>query len=245
MVKIDKYENYTGQGWSNGLEQPSVAFGDLMPLSYGDSQSRLHDTANAVYKDKWHREAADMIYRENLQGQKGIYGTIAHVPIFANYAIAQGKNLVSDVTTGLRLGGPLGALIGAIVHEGKYILDMNHRLNSDNLAKERADILALYDTDPLKSTHQLSPYDTVEASGAVFGGMVHKPFAPTLPSVPADEQMYRSSTELATLHDYIAWVDPEGPPSDSYWNNPFKRNRVRPYKPLGRKKLRKNKIQPH
>jgi len=234
-------DNYTGPGWSNGKQQESVEFGDLPPLSYGDSQSRLHDSAYAHFGDKWHREAADAIYRDRLKDESGAYGYIGHAPLYGNYAQAQAKNLMQNVYTGVKLAGPVGAFFGALAHEAQYLFDQNHRLGG--LAKERKEVLDYYGTDPLKETHQFERKEINNPTNST-GVLVDLPLLPTrkrevaraaLPEIKEKEKMYRSDLSTRTMNDYLVEKREQGVYSP--YSSP-----VGVYRPLGKKKKKKNNL---
>lgn len=254
-------DNYTGPGWSNGKSQDSVEFGDILPVDFTDSESRLHDSSYAHFKDKWHREAADLIYRDRLQDEKGVRGLIAQGPIYGNYTKDRASNLISRVSTGFKTAGPLGALLGAVYSQGEYISDMNYRLNSNGLAREKQDVLEYYSNDPLKSTHQYKkpkPETTTEKVAVPIrtDTMLNKltgrtkktvivhdapptkkaPHA-TLPSIDEKHPLDRSQQSQKALNEYNKW----------YKKN--RKNRVfigsnfgELYQPLHKKTFNKNKV---
>jgi len=220
-------DNYTGPNWSNGKVQESVKFGDAVPLNYGDSQSRLHDSAYAQFKDKWHREAADMIYRDRLKGQRGFYRAVAQAPLYGNYAKNQAKSLGTSVYNGFKYFGPVGAIGGAIVHELQYIKDMQHRLGG--LAKERKAVLDFYAQDPLAKTHQLP-----ENPGQFSRPKTRR--NQILPSLDEKRPAYRSDRSNRLMTDYV-----NSHPHQEQNTSVYYPNFADLYRPLGRKKKSKNK----
>lgn len=222
-------DNYTGPMWSNGELQSSVEFGDKMPTSYLDSQSRLHDSAYAKFGDKWHREAADMIYRDALEKSGGMDSVVGQLPLYGNYTKQQVYGLVDKVKTGLQKGGLLGALGGAILHEGQYIADQMHRLSSNNLAKERANLLAYYASDPLRSTHQFSLKPALPQRDSMPRGGKVVPLQ--LPTIDATKPFMRSDLSNKMMNAYI---DEHPGPTFAYQSH------IRPYK-IKNKRNRKHK----
>jgi len=140
-------DNYTGPGWSDGRVQWSRKFGASKPKDYLDSQSRLHDTAYAHFKDNAHRRAADVIYERNLRHEGGIGGAISALPLYGNYALTRAQDIATNVGGGLVKGGAIGA-VGGLVRSGiNYVGDMNDWLQ--NREKYVREVEELYRQDPM------------------------------------------------------------------------------------------------
>lgn len=138
--------NYTGPYWSDGKFQESVAFGESEPLSQLDALSRLHDTAYATYKDRAHREAADLIYNEQATKLAGKFPELAgNLVLYGNYTARQAKQLAQDVA--LVPGMPL---VGLVKHGISNLINSNRMVKGTYLKQERKDIEELYSRDPMK-----------------------------------------------------------------------------------------------
>jgi len=143
--------NYTGPYWSDGKFQESVEWGDSDPQSQLDYLSRQHDSAYARYKDNKHREAADAIYNREAQKLKEKFPSLAgNLVLYGNYAGRQAEKLTKNSALGFKIGGPVGALAGAIYTAGGSIVDNMKRIDGKYNAKEMADIEKYYKTDPRK-----------------------------------------------------------------------------------------------
>lgn len=143
--------NYTGPHWSDGKFQESVEWGDANPQSELDYLSRQHDSAYAKFKDDKHREAADKIYHDQAMKLKERFPHLAaNLVLYGNHTERQGKKLFGNAKTGAMLGGPLGALAGAIYTAGGNIVDNMSRINGTYLKKEMSDVIKYFDTDPRK-----------------------------------------------------------------------------------------------
>lgn len=141
--------NYTGPHWSDGKYQESVEWGDANPQGDLDYLSRQHDSAYARFKDAKHREAADKIYHDEAKKLTGKFPQLAgNLVLYGNHAGRQGEKLLTNTKTGAMLGGPLGALAGAIYTAGGNIVDNMGRINGTYLKKEMADIQKYYESDP-------------------------------------------------------------------------------------------------
>jgi len=141
--------NYTGPHWSNGKYQESVEWGDANPQSELDYLSRQHDSAYARFKDPKHREAADRIYHDQATKLAGKFPQLAgNLVLYGNHTGRQGEKLFSNVKSGAMLGGPIGALAGAIYTAGGNIVDNMSRINGTYLKKEIAEIEKFYESDP-------------------------------------------------------------------------------------------------
>lgn len=135
--------NYTGPYWSNGKFQESVAFGDTDPQSELDKLSRLHDSAYYQYKDRAHREAADLLYKKDADTLVGRFPELAGSAVqYGNYTQRQASQLADDAAH--------YGILGPIVFAGRNMYNANKMLNGDYLSKEKQDILKYYDTDPRK-----------------------------------------------------------------------------------------------
>lgn len=153
-------ENYTGPYLSNGLLQPSVAFGDAEPKSRLDEFSRLHDTAYAVYSDYGHRAAADAIYRDSVKELESLFPQLAGaIVLYGNQFERSFENLLVNTST----YGPFGFLVGA----AKNMYNLNdYLINGD---RYRAEVEQLYESDPMKPT--IKQLNTMDVSyGGVFDG---------------------------------------------------------------------------
>lgn len=141
--------NYTGPHWSDGKYQESVEWGNANPQSELDYLSRQHDSAYARFKDAKHREAADKIYHDEAKKLTGKFPQLAgNLVLYGNYAGRQSEKLFNNAKTGAKLGGPLGALAGAVYTAGGNIVDSMARINGTYLKKEIADIQKYYESDP-------------------------------------------------------------------------------------------------
>lgn len=133
-------DNYTGPYWSNGRFQSSVEFGDAPPIDDVGVQSRLHDTAFAHFGDARHRTAADWIYYQNLQKVPGVKSSVVRaLPFYGNLASAG------------HVSGLFSPLSPIAVFD--YLLRVHRtskEIKSGGYAKEIADVLNLYKTDPYK-----------------------------------------------------------------------------------------------
>jgi hypothetical protein len=141
-------ENYIGPYWSDGKWQESVEFGTAPTLSDVDAASRLHDSAYARFKDAQHRTAADEIYSATLKKLGGPKSGLADVPLYGNFVKNRVSNIGSDFVTGVRTAGLLGGL-GSLVYNGVKGVVTNYDLIT-NGAKYRDEVMAYYDTDPMK-----------------------------------------------------------------------------------------------
>ncbi len=142
--------NYTGPYWSDGKLQESVEFGTEDPKSELDYLSRLHDTAYAHYKDDAHREAADEIYERDAKRLVGRFPHLAgDLVLHGNRTSRAAKRLAGDVGKFSMLG-PMGALLGAAKFQIGNMITSHKMIKGTHLAKEKADIQALYDRDPQK-----------------------------------------------------------------------------------------------
>lgn len=141
-------ENYTGPYLSDAKLQSSVEFGTAEPKSKLDALSRLHDSAYAKFDDQGHRTAADSLYNENAQKLMGLFPELAGTAVlYGNQVSRSASNLASGVTYGLP-----GLIYGAV----KNMFSLNDQLiNGDKYRKE---VLAYYNTDPMKDLYQSSKY---------------------------------------------------------------------------------------
>lgn len=141
-------ENYTGPYWSDGKWQESVEFGETPALSGVDAASRLHDSAYAHYTDEAHRTAADEIYSATLKKLKEPNSYLADVPLYGNYVKNRAMEMAGDFANGWKYGGIAGGL-GSLIYNGiKGIVRSNDLIQ--NGKKYRDEVLAYYDTDPIK-----------------------------------------------------------------------------------------------
>lgn len=144
---MDLTSNYTGPYLSDGKFQPSVPYGTATPTDHVDSESRLHDTAYAMYKDPLHRFQADSAYRLNLQNDPSLKAMVA------GQAVTKGNILINGLErlgTNIATYGPLGLLVTA----GQNILSANDILNDTKAAQDIRDIR---NNDPNKSL-QFNPH---------------------------------------------------------------------------------------
>lgn len=86
---------YTGPGVSNGKFQNSVEFGDRTPLDTLDFYSRMHDSAYAKYKDKWHRRAADQLYYDQAMKLRQAFPWVAANAVWHGNKLLMGDNPLS------------------------------------------------------------------------------------------------------------------------------------------------------
>ncbi len=142
--------NYTGPYISDGKWQPSVAFGEKLPVNELDALSRLHDSAYARWEDVGHRRAADALYFESAK-TLGVSGKVAgELVTKGNQVLRAGENLLESVVSGSKFG-PLGTLVGLVYGAVTNMVSLNDTLvNGDRYRKE---VLAYYATDPLQGTH--------------------------------------------------------------------------------------------
>lgn len=151
-------DNYTGPYWSDGKLQSSVIFGDAMPLSNLDAQSRLHDTAYATYgKDDWqHRTAADYVYYQRVKNL-GVVGEVAgNAVLYGNQLLRSGSQLVGSISNPVNLP----SIVFGGVTNGLRLNDW-----SNNKTKYITDVISLYENDPHRTTHQVWPQGNLEFGG--------------------------------------------------------------------------------
>jgi len=117
-------------------------------LSGVDAASRLHDSAYAHYTDEAHRIAADEIYSATLKKLREPKAILADVPLYGNYVKNRAMEIGGDFINGWKYGGLVGGL-GSLVYNGiKGIVRSNDLIQ--NGKKYRDEVLAYYDTDPLR-----------------------------------------------------------------------------------------------
>lgn len=138
---------YTGPFWSDGRLQSSVKFGSNKPIDETDYESRLHDTAYAVYSDEKHRTAADWLYKERLDKVPTLKAKIVkNLPYYGN-----------QLTTG-HVSGLLSPLSSLAMYD--YILHIyntDRKIKNGEYMKEIADVQNLYLTDPYNMGNILAP----------------------------------------------------------------------------------------
>lgn len=201
--------NYTGPYWSNGKVQTSVEFGEEIPLSQLDKLSRLHDSAYAKYRDREHREAADILYNRAAQQLAENFPQIAgSIVLYGNYANRQSQRLADNLIH----YGPLGALWFA----AQNIADSNRMLNGTYLSKETQEVEDYYRTDPKSGQVQYDPYATGKIKS--FDEQVHDEFAQKRADDAARVQVMPSTTKIGTAQNattvYQPVIDRIGPSLD-------------------------------
>lgn len=147
---------YVGPYWSNGKLQESVEFGDETPSHELDALARLHDTAYARYKDEKHRAAADLLFAEQAEKLKSKYGPkwaddpkiASRLVQYGNHAVRAATRVGGNVSTGFKLGGPIGALGGLLYSGVQNIVQSHQMLKGTYLSKEKDDIRRLFASDP-------------------------------------------------------------------------------------------------
>jgi len=136
---MDPTTNYTGAYLSDGTFQSSVAYGETKPTDYLDSESRLHDTAYAIYPDIEHRFAADELYAKNLRGEEGVRPKIAVQAVTKGNILMNGLN---NLGTSVLKYGPVLGLVAATVNNIRTAAKL---LNN---GKAKADVANIRVNDP-------------------------------------------------------------------------------------------------
>lgn len=162
---------YTGPFWSDGRIQSSVKFGSNKPTDETDYESRLHDTAYAVFEDSDHRTAADWLYKERL----------SKVPTFKAQLIKNLPYYGNQFTAG-HVSGLFSPLSGIAIYD--YILHMyntDRKFKNGGYMKEIADVLKLYSEDPINMGNILAPaiypeaFDTPKSNNTWLRGTTETP----------------------------------------------------------------------
>lgn len=187
--------NYVGPYWSDGKFQESVEFGDAPALHELDALARLHDTAYARYKDDKHRAAADLIFAQEAEKLKRKYGNkwaedpkvAAAFVQYGNHIKRAATRVGSNVTTGFKFGGLLGAL-GGLVYSGAQNIHQAHQMtNGTYLKQELADIGELYASDPKKlPANAVSKTKKKTLLDSVKDLVISRPKVAPAPQVPVD-----------------------------------------------------------
>lgn len=130
---------YTGPYWSDGRFQSSIAFGSNIPIDNVDNESRLHDTAYAVYPDQRHRVAADWLYSQRLEQDTSYKARIIrNIPYYANLASASHVSALFTPFIGF-------GLLDYILH----VYYTQNEIKNNAYNKEISDVLNLYKEDPM------------------------------------------------------------------------------------------------
>jgi hypothetical protein len=175
---------YTGPYWSNGEIQQSVEWGEKDPTSQLDWLSRQHDSAYAHFKDRAHREAADLLYMREAKKLAGRFPELAgNLVGYGNYAGRQVGKLVSDIGISTKLTG--NPILGAVKFTYDNISDSVKRINGTYLKNEIKDIQAFHATDPYKKERPNPSKSTgvkgklIELKGSLINtGVKGKPIEP-------------------------------------------------------------------
>jgi hypothetical protein len=204
---------YTGPYYSNGKFQNSVAFGSALPTDYTSSQSRLHDSAYAYYPDDRHRVAADWIYSQLLSRDDSIKSSIVrNLPLYGNLVAPDPQDLALVFS-------PLAILVAA---KSAIRLAVTTRdIANGAYNQEITDVLNYYQTDPLKSTHQMGGIITYAIMPSEFAKTDSGPrpnirVAPETTTTPAvspdpavDPPIVYAPTTVPSETLRVAWPDPE------------------------------------
>jgi len=138
---------YTGPFWSNGRFQSSVKFGSNKPIDETDYESRLHDTAYAVYDDDAHRTVADWLYKERLDKIPTLKAKIVkNLPYYGN-------QLNAGHVSGLLSPLSILALYDYILR----VYNTERKFKNGEYMKEIADVQNLYKQDPYNMGNILAP----------------------------------------------------------------------------------------
>jgi len=133
-----------------------VLWGEKAPVDEFDNLARQHDAAYAMWKDERHRMAADIIFAQEANKLDKKYGTsyasdpkfAANAVLYGNYAMRQAKDIgPAFAPTGMNVAG-------LILHEGKYIYNMQKMLDEQaksggkNYMREQEDVREFYKNAP-------------------------------------------------------------------------------------------------
>lgn len=142
--------NYIGPGWSNGEMQESVEWGDKEPQDELDLAAYYHDSAYAKFKDKRHRQAADIQFYEATKHLKGdLAKTARNAVVYGNNTKDRLFSISEDVATGAKYGGLAGAVGGLVYNGGKATYEFVRGLHG-GYDKDAKDVRDYYATDPYK-----------------------------------------------------------------------------------------------
>lgn len=133
-------DNYIGPYWSDGKFQSSVAYGKTRPRSRTDKAARYHDTAYALYGDRRHRAAADLLFHNSVEqeglishmmGDAVLYGNSFFNPYGDDYTSSDMEDVVGIPKNDPYID-PIPALGGGTEYNPNLVGDTKPTSNTDN-----------------------------------------------------------------------------------------------------------------
>lgn len=210
IKRMKSQGNYIGPYWSNGKVQSSVRYGGKKPINQLDALARIHDTVYAQYKDRKHREAADLWFAAEAYKLKEKFPDLAaDIVVYGNFLQRQASETYESVSAGASAGGLFGAALGLVYQVAKNVVTMQQRLNGTYLKSEMADVLKVIENDPYKFSNTIGDVDggRLNNVNGKSSGRVNSPSdrVPTTDSV-YDPPQTDSGSKLLNTYDETSEV---------------------------------------